>query len=303
MMPLPPSHPNSGVGMRFAFLPVLFVVALLGAACSSGPEVRGNGPEAVGTASTPTRTRWSTHLQVMTDKERLEFLAIEDSVEREQWLRRSGIDVRAELAGRLTRGISVETARRRIIEAPDEVSKDGSTTMLFYSRFNTQSRTNFYLMFESDQLISWNSYTLENQEREKSLLEFEARLMRKFNTVLERGMGAPAIRKQAENAQADLNRVELAHREKIADPNFKGAGKASYSDYIVAEELLYARTRNELFAWFQNRNPDRIIIHRPFETQQYYMIHKDARGRETQVIAEFVFEGGMLQAWYVYHEK
>lgn len=289
--------------MRFAFLPVLFSAALIGVGCSSGPEVRGRGPEGLGTVSAPTKTRWSSYLQVMTDKERLEFLAIEDSFDREQWIRRQGIDVRADLAGRLARGISVEAAKRRIIEVPDEVSKDGSTTMLFYSRYNTQSRTNFYLMFEADQLVSWNSYTLEEQEREKHLLEFEARLMRKFNTVLEVGMGAPAIRKQAENAQADLNRVELAHREKIANPDFKGAGKASFSDYIVAESLLYAKGRNELFAWFQNREADKVIIHRPFETHQYYMTHKDIRGRETQVIAEFVFESGRLVAWYVFHEE
>lgn len=289
--------------MRYAFLPVLLLCALIGAGCSSGPEVRGNGPEGLGTVSAPTKTRWSAYLQVMTDKERLEFLDIQDSFDREQWIRRQGIDVRADLQGRLARGISVEAARRRIFEVPDEVSKDGTTTMLFYSRYNTQSRTNFYLMFESDQLVSWNSYTLEEQEREKSLLEFEAKLMRKFNTVLEVGMGAPAIRKQAENAQADLNRVELAHREKIANPDFKGAGKASFSDYIVAESLLYAKNRAELFAWFQNRDADKVIIHRPFETHQYYMVHRDVRGRETVVTAEFVFESGRLQQWYVYHEE
>ncbi|MBX3473355.1 MAG: hypothetical protein KF754_03165 [Planctomycetes bacterium] len=289
--------------MRIAFLPVLMFALLAGAACSSGPEVKGRGPTALGTVSAPTKTRWSGYLQVMSDKERLEFLAIDDSFEREQWIRRHGVDVRADLAGRLARGISVEAAKRRIIEAPDEVTKDGSTTMLFYSRYNTQSRTNFYLLFESDQLVSWNSYTLEEQERERHLLEFEAKLMRKFNTVLEVGMGAPAIRKQAENAQSDLNRVELAHREKIANPDFKGAGAPSFSDYIVAETLLYARSRNELFAWFQNRTADKIVIHRPFESHQYYMTHKDIRGRETQVIAEFLFESGRLVAWYVYHEK
>lgn len=289
--------------MRKASLLLSAICLALLAGCSSGPEVRGNAPEAIGTASTPTKTRWSPFLQVMTDKERLEFLDIQDSFDREQWIRRKGIDVRSDLHNRLARGISVESARRRIIEVPDEISRDGTTTMLFYSRYNTQSRTNFYLMFESDQLVSWNSYTLEEQERERSLLEFESKLMRKFNTVLEVGMGAPAIRKQAENAQSDLNRVELAHREKISNPDFKGAGKATFSDYIVAESLLYAKNRAELFAWFQGRQADKIIVHRPFETHQYYMTHKDIRGRETVVIAEFVFESGALQAWYVYHEK
>ncbi|MBE7493146.1 MAG: hypothetical protein HS108_15505 [Planctomycetes bacterium] len=289
--------------MRNATLALFVGLATVLAGCSSGPEVKGRGPQAIGSASTPTKTRWSTYLQVMTDKERLEFLDIQDSFDREQWIRRNGIDVRADLHNRLARGISVEAARRRIAEVPDEITRDGSTTMLFYSRYNTQSRTNFYLMFEADQLVSWNSYTLEEQQRERHLLEFEAKLMRKFNTVLEVGMGAPAIRKQAENAQADLNRVELAHREKLGSGDFKGAGKATFSDYIVAESLLYARNRAELFSWFQGRQPDKVILHRPFETHQYYMLHKDVRGRETVVIAEFVYESGALQAWYVYHEK
>jgi len=285
----------------FVLLPALCLALLAG--CSSGPEVRGNGPEGIGMTSAPTKTRWSKYLQVMSDKERLEFLNIEDSFDREQWIRREGIDVRADLQGRLSRGISVESARRRIVEVPDEISKDGSTTMLFYSRYNTQSRTNFYLMFEADQLVSWNSYTLEEQEAERFLLAFESKLMRKFNTVLEVGMGAPAIRKQAENAQADLNRVELAHREKIASSDYKGAGRASFSDYIVAESLLYAKNRAEMFAWFQGRQADKIIIHRPFETHLYYLLHRDVRGKETIVTVEFLFEGGALQAWYVYHEK
>jgi hypothetical protein len=186
--------------MRFAFLPVLFL-ALFCAACGSTPEPQGDGPMNLRPPSAPSKSQWSAYLQAMTDKERLEFLAISDDAERNQWIRRNGIDVRTDLNSRLIRGLSVDAARRRIIEQPEEVSKDGSTTMLFYSRFNTQSRTNFYLLFEADQLVSWNSYTLEEQQREKHLLEFEARLMKRFNAVLERGMGMNAIRKQARQSR------------------------------------------------------------------------------------------------------
>jgi hypothetical protein len=33
------------------------------------------------------------------------------------------------------------------------------------------------------------------------------------------------------------------------------------------------------------------------------MTHKDPRGNENVVIAEFVFHNGLLEAWYVYHEQ
>ena len=35
----------------------------------------------------------------------------------------------------------------------------------------------------------------------------------------------------------------------------KGARSVSSGDYLIAEDLLYARSRNELFAWFQGRQP------------------------------------------------
>ncbi|MCA8912809.1 MAG: hypothetical protein KDB82_13985 [Planctomycetes bacterium] len=285
---------------------VFFVLACclaLIAGCSSGPEVRGSGPEAIGGASAPTKSRWSNYLQVMSDKERTTFLDISDNFEREQWIRRNGIDVRSDLDRKLSRGISVDAAKRRILEAPDEVTKRGDTTMLFYSRHNTESRTNFWLMFEADQLVSWNAHTIEKQHRERHLLDFEADLMTKFNTVLERGIGVNEITRRANNARDDLNRVELAHREVIANPDYKGARKVSSGDYLIAEDLLYARTRNELFSWFQGREPDHIIVHRPFETRQYFMTYKDLNGDETIVIAEFIFRDGLLQDWFVYHDS
>lgn len=290
--------------MRYLVLPAFAAFALLlGVGCSSGPDVRGSGPEAVGGLSTPTKSRWSPYLQVMTDKERTEFLDIEGSFEREQWLRRNGIDVRADLHRKLSRGISVDAAKRRIIEAPDEITKRGDSTMLFYSRYNTESRTNFWLLFRADQLVSWNAHTIGQQERERHLLEFESRLMDKFDTVLERGMGINEIKRQANTARDDLNRVELAHRDKIGDSEYQGVRRVSSGDYLVAESLLYARSRNELFSWFQGREPDHIIIHRPFETHQYYMTFSDLNGQETIVTAEFIFENGLLQDWFVYHER
>jgi hypothetical protein len=254
-------------------------------------------------ASTPTKSRWSRYLQVMTDKERTTFLDISDNFERELWIRRNGIDVRTDLDRKLSRGISVESAKRRIDETPDEVTKRGGTTMLFYSRYNTQSRTNFWLMFESDQLVSWNAYTKERQHRERSLLDFEAKLVEKFNTVLKRGMGVNEIRRQANNARDDLNHVELATRETTSSPNYKGARRVSNGDQLIAEELLYARSRNELFSWFQGREPDHIIIHRPFETHQYFMHYRDLNDDETIVTVEFIFKDGRLQDWFVYHER
>jgi hypothetical protein len=279
------------------------VLVTLAGCSSSGPEVRGRGPETMGAVSTPTKSRWSNYLQVMTDKERVEFLDIEDNFEREQWIRRHGIDVRADLDRRLARGISVDAAKRRILEAPDEVTKRGDTTMMFYSRFNTESRTNFWLLFKADQLVSWNAHTEAQMDAERHLLDFESRLMDKFDTVLKRGMGVAEIRRQAENAKDDLNRVALAHGERMGASDYKGVRSVSSGDYLIAEDMLYALQRDELFAWFQGREPNHIIIHRPYETHQYFMTHTDLDGTETQVIAEFVFMNGLLEDWFVYHER
>ncbi len=290
--------------MRKLVLLAAGALLLTGAGCSSGPEVYGSGPEAVGSGpSAPSRSQWSKYLNVMSDKERVEFQEIDDEFDRNQWIRRNGIDVRADLTSRLARGISVEAARRRIQEVPDETVRDGSTTMLFYSRYNTQSHTNFWLKFENDQLLSWNAYTDEMQRREREVLNFEADLMRNFDIVLERGMGMQQIRIQARNAQDDLNDVELAHRERIYSDQYKGTGKVSYSDYILAEQLLLARTRNEMFKWFQGRTPDKVTIHRPYETHHYYVLHTDQSGNETVVTVEFVFLNGLLEAWHVFHDR
>ena len=51
------------------------------------------------------------------------------------------------------------------------------------------------------------------------------------------------------------------------------------------------------------READHIIIHRPYETHQYFMTFTDLDGTETIVTAEFIFENGLLQDWFVYHEK
>lgn len=290
--------------MRIALLLLLAVgVAFIGA-CSSTESFPGRGPEGLDQPSgAPTRSRWSQYLIVMSDKERTEFLDVEGEFEREQWIRRRGIDVRADLSRRLARGISVEAARRRIIEVPDETHRHGRSTYLFYSRYNTTSRTHFWLRFENDQLLSWNSYTQHEQDRERELIDFENRLMRKFDTVLEKGMGIQEIKRQADNARQDLNKVEMAYRERLGDPNYKAGRNVGSRDYIIAENLLYAKTRNELFEWFQGREPDKIIIHRPFETHQYYMLHRDIRGVERIVTAEFVFENGGLVDWFVFHER
>lgn len=291
--------------MRASVLLMMAAAGLLIGACSSGPEARGSGPEAVGTTGTPTKSRWSPYLQVMSDNERIEFLAIEDNFEREQWIRRKGIDVRADLDRRLSRGLSLAAAQNRIDAPLDEKSERGDTTMLFYSRFNTESSTNFWLMFQNNQLVSWDSYAVEDQRREREILDFEARLMNKFNTVLKRGMGVEEIRRQAANSRENLNRVRLAHRESMPDPTFKGRAeiKADTSDYLVAEALLFAETQAELFAWFQGREPDHIVVHRPFETHKYFMTHVDLWGNETEIIIEFVFRSGSLENWFIYHDK
>ena len=289
--------------LRNVFVLTGCALLMLAGCSSSGPEVRGSGPETMGTVSTPTKSRWSKYLQVMTDLERVTFLDIEDNLEREQWIRRNGIDVRADLNTRLAKGISVDAAKRRILEPPDEVTKRGDTTMMFYSRYNTQSRTNFWLLFKADQLVSWNAYTEASMDAERHLLDFESRLMDKFDTVLERGMGISEIRRQAENAREDLNRVSLAHGERMSNEKYKGVRSVSSGDYLIAEDMLYALQRDELFAWFQGREANHIIIHRPYETHQYFMTHTDLDGTETQVVAEFIFMNGLLEDWFVYHER
>jgi len=295
-----------GALMRLCILPSVVVLALALAACQSSPEPQGEGPRDMRPPSAPSRSQWNAYLRSMSENERLEFLAIQDDTARMQWLRRTGIDVRTDLDGRLARGLTVADARARIPEKPEDISRDGTTTMLFYSRFNTQSRTNFYLLFEADQLVSWNSFTLEKQERQKSLLDYEARLMKKFNIMLRRGMGMNAIRRQAENAQADENSARIAVSETLQgsrNRTYRGAGQATFSDYVVAESLLYAKDRNELYSWFLNRQPDKVVSQQPYERHLYYVPHRDARGNDATVIVELVFLNGQLEAWYVFHEE
>lgn len=289
--------------MRALTFVIIALCGLVIAGCSSGPEVRGSGPEAVGAISTPTRSVWSRYVQVMTDKEREEFLGLEDSFERQQWIRRNGIDVRADLDRKLARGISVESAKRRIEEIPEEVTTRGDTTMLFYSRFNTESRTNFWLLFKGDQLVNWNAHTIAQMDRERHLLDFESRLMGKFDTVLERGMGMHEIVRQANNARDHLNKAELVHREKLADPDYKGARRVTSGEYLIAEDLLYARTRSELYEWFRGRTADHIIRQGAYETHQYFTTYTDIRGNSTVVTVEFVFMNGLLENWFVFHER
>jgi hypothetical protein len=272
--------------------------------CSSSPAVEETPEDPVMAGpESPTGSRWGQYLVVMTDLERERFMEIDGEFERNQWLRREGIDVRAELNHFLERGLNVDTVHRRLRQTPDEVMQDADTTTMFFSRYNTQSRTEFWLKFEGDSLIAWNSYTMEQQARERELLDFQQQLMRRFNTVLRRGMGMNEINRNAAGAQADLNRVERAHHERTTNPDYRGTRSVSTRDYIIAEQLLYARSRNEMFEWFHGRTPNERIIQRPFETHRYHMTHTDLRGNETLILVDFVFEDGLLANWFIYHER
>lgn len=317
--------------MRYALI-CAFMAGLI-AGCSSGPSAMGEGPQPMGRGNTPQPGAWSKYIQVMTERERLEFLNIMDDKDRRQWIARKGIDVRAELSERLSRGISVEAAKRRINDPLDSESKRGNETMLYYSRFNTESRTNYYLTFRSDQLTNWNTYTLAEQQRTMGLVSFENELMRKFDAYLEPGMGPETIRSLGTQAKKNLDNTNLALRERLSDPNFKGSvevvveagpdGKPRnvarrggtretiyhhpyYEDERkgaeVEEQLLLARGKADFLAWF-DRDADYKIIHRPFETHQFFLTYKSARGEIETVTVEFVYRDGLLEEWYVYHEE
>ncbi len=298
-------------GMKKLFLSGLLATGFVApsmfvASCSSDPEVRGNGPEYVGNATAPTRTRWSRYLQVMSDKERITFMEIEDDFDREQWIRREGIDVREELSRKLARGMSVAAAKSRMDGKPDEEIDRNDSTMLFYSAFNTRSRTNVYLKFDADSLTSWGSYTIEQQDRQRDLLNFESDLMRLFNRVLKRGMAPSTIRNTAKNAQEDVNRTRLANRDYLDNREEQDGAlkhKSNTYDFVVEESLLLAEMRNDLYAWFRGREPDEVILHRPFETHRYKVDFKSRRGYEETVIVDFVYKSGMLEEWYVYHDE
>lgn len=319
------------LGMRYALICAL--LAALVAGCSSGPSVQGEGPTAITGNSAPTPGPWSKYVQVMTERERLEFLNIMDDRTRRLWLARKGIDVRVELAERLTRGISVEAAKRRINDPLDSEDKRGNETMLYYSRFNTESRTNYYLSFRSDQLVSWNTYTLAQQQRTLGLISFENELMRKFDAYLKPGMGPDAIRSLGVQAKKNLDNTQLALRERLTDSNYKGPvevvveagpdGKPRnvarrggtretiyqhpyYEDerksLEVQEQMELARGKAELLSWF-DRDADYKVIHRPFESHQFFLTYKSLRGDVEVVTVEFVYRDGLLQEWFVYHEE
>ncbi len=296
--------------MRIKLLTILSLIALLGAGCSNTHEHDGSVHDADvahtaegNSVRSHKASTWGKYLDVMTDKERDEFFAISDSFERKQWVRRNGVDVRADLAKKLTKGLKKGAAMKRIKDRVEDTIENGDSTLVLYSRFNTVSRTNFYLVFHKNTLASWGSYTRENQDRNREVFDFESRLMRKFDTVLKVDMGANEIRKQAENARKGLNDVKIATRDVTGEPDYKGTHTNSYANYIVAEQILLAETRNELFKWFQGRDADKVLVQRPYETHQYYMLYTAADGAETVITAEFVFKDGLLKRWFVYHEK
>ncbi|MHC4841144.1 MAG: hypothetical protein ACYTDT_09350 [Planctomycetota bacterium] len=286
------------VAMRITLLTILGMLVLVCTGCGSTHSHDGEGHE---TRSHPP-SRWGKYLEVMTDKERDEFFGISDTFDRNQWIRTNGMDVRVDLAKVLSKGMSKSAAKKSVKDPVEDTVDNGDSHMAFYSRFNTVSRTNYYLVFHKGKLASWHSYTREDQDRNRELFAFESKLMRKFDTVLEVGMGVNEIRRQAENARNDLNRVKVATRDVTSEDTYKGVRSASYGNYIIAEQLLLAESRNELFKWFQGRDADKIVVQRPYENHQYYMVHKDLRGNETVVIAEFVFRDGLLKRWFVYHE-
>jgi len=315
--------------MRYALICALSLLALISGACSSSRDVQGEGPRAIGSGEAPQPGPWSKYVQVMTERERLEFLEIIDDSERKLWLARNGVDVRAELATRLSRGISVDAAKRRINDPLDAEDKRGGDTMLYYSRYNTQSRTNYYLHFRADQLMSWNTYTLEQQERTLGLVQFETELVRKFDAYLERGMGPATIRSLGSNSKKHLDNTNLALRERTSDGDYKGPvevvtetgpdgkprnvakrggtkestfNRPDFKNYAVAEQVLLAQTKADMLAWF-DREPDNKIAHRPFENHLFYLPYKSVRGATETVIVEFVFRDGRLEDWFVYHDE
>jgi hypothetical protein len=277
--------------------------------CGSSPEPIPEEPAEAEAGPVPEyvaptgHSAWSAYLQVMSDKERTAFLSIAGDFERRQWLRAEGVDVRAELSAKLSRGMAERDATGRIADTPDEVTRSGATSTYFYSRFNGAGRTNFWLRFEEGRLSGWNTFTVEQQDRVREVLEYQQTLMRRFNTVLRRGMGMHEIRRQAENARANLNRVELAYRETLQNDEYRGGRRVSSSDYVVAEQLQYARAQMELYEWFLGREPSRVIVHRPFETHRYESLYRDRRGNETELVVEFVFEDGRLVEWFVFYER
>jgi hypothetical protein len=315
--------------MRYALIFALAFLVFATAACSSKPKPVGDGPQPIGGKGAPQPGAWSKYIQVMSERERLEFHAIIDDEDRRTWVARNGIDVRAELAERLSRGISVEAAKRRITDTLEHEDKRGLDTSLFYSRYNTESRTKYYLNFRSDQLVSWNTYTLAQQDRTLALVKFVVELLRKFDAYLERGMGPETIRSLGSRSKKHLDDVNLINREALSNPDYKGAvevksevgpdgkprnvasrggtresrfNKPDFKNYLVAEQVLLAESKAEMLAWF-DRDPDRKIVHRPFETHQFFLQYKPVRGKAEVVTVEFVYREGLLEDWFVYHEE
>jgi len=274
---------------------------------------------------------------VMTDRERIEFLNILDDSDRRRWVRVNGIDVRAELAGKLARGLTLETAKRRLSDKLDVEEARGDSVMLYYSRFNGDTRTNYYLKFESNQLVNWNTYTVAQQDRTMELMTFEAEIMRRLDIALKPGMGPETIRKMAFIANERLNEVlQGRHRDRLKDDNVKdrtdykrrvvvdydektgqytvtvpekpGEGqevivhRPSTDNYIVEEQVIMTTAQADFLGWFA-KEPQRKIIHRPFETHQFLLPYKSKRGVKETVVVEFSFRDGLLEQWFVYHDE
>lgn len=308
-------------------------VALCAAGCgSSQPAVKGKGPTNVSVA--PHVSFWQQYLQVMTERERVAFLEILDDKQRMTWLRTNGIDVRAELATKLARGMTVETAKSRLNDPLDHQDKRGDAQMLYYSRFNGDTYTNYYLKFESNQLVNWNAYTLAQQDRTLDLVTFEAEISRRLDTVLRPGIGPRTIQQIAAIARKRLDETLGAHRERLTNTNkeqrtdYKRRIKIEYDpvtkqykatdadeggrevvvhrpseyNYIVNEQVILSTSQADMLGWFAIE-PSRKIVHRPFETHLFYIPYRSKRGDVETVIVEFSFKDGLLEQWFVYHDE
>ncbi|MCC6575371.1 MAG: hypothetical protein IT462_16465 [Planctomycetes bacterium] len=303
----------------------------------AGPkaDVRGEGPDATPTTRTAHHaTQWQQYLRVMSERERIEFLNILGDADRRQWVRTNGIDVRAELANKLARGITMETAKRRLNDPVESQETRGDATMLYYSRFNGDTRTNYYLKFESNQLVNWNTYTIAQQDRTLDLVTFEAEISRRLDIALRPGMGAHQITQLANLARKRLDDVmQGPYRERITNTDADGhndykrrvkieidekTGKyvAKTADggsevivhrpgadnYLVEEQVLLTTAQADFLGWFA-LEPSRKIIHRPFETHLFYIPYKNKRGKAETVIVEFSYKDGLLEQWFVYHDE
>lgn len=290
---------------HFGILSAGVLALTLGACSSTSVEVSSVPPAPV--AATPLgQGVWANQLAMMTASEREDFHALPDAAARTAFLERRGIDVRMEMAQRLSPGMSRDEVLAALEGQYDLIRRTDENDRLYLAKFNGNGRTNFFCTFSTDGettgLSGWGSYTDAEEQQLARVHKLEARLRDRLRFVLRTGMGqgeitgsAEAARKLRESFKANVeenrSRSDYGYNAAVNGWSPSYADFATEADALVTEQMVERYTVTE-------RRPDHIRSEGDFE-YWYHRIPVD--GSDTFIVLEYRFQSKRLKSWYVYH--